>query len=493
MTRKKPPHRAEARRVCGDGQEPTWPQPRPGSRRPASNKGPHRLYAPSPAPSPRSSAKAEYSTPSPPGVPTPPAIDLIDDSCLYVRRRPWTRSMRPRSRPASPCTHHPRRLPKHTLAGQVRRVAPYPRRWKTGPHGRYRSRFHRPGRQAPSGRLAAPTWKSSSIPATPSCAFPPPPAGRRPRLVLQTRRRARSRSARSRPGWPTGEYSEITEGLRAGERIVTSLEKEGPGPAPRPSRTTGAGGKMSGPTRHRGAEARRMPGRPAAAKPGIVLHRAASSSVSVPSPYPDRTQGHQAVFQLGDSTVHALSRLDLAIDVGEYVAVMGPSGSGKSTLLNLLGLLDRPTPAPIASKGATSPPSPRRTGRGAQPPHRLRLPELPPGSPAQRRREHPAMTLAGVPAKGKGQSRVARRSRTSPWRTGPTTARPAFRRSAPARRRPGDHHEPPHSRRRRRPATSTAAPATVVRPSLKRSTARRHHRRRHPRPHPGRPGRGVNW
>ena len=52
--------------------------------------------------------------------------------------------------------------------------------------------------------------------------------------------------------------------------------------------------------------------------------------------------GIERVFHLGDSEVHALRSLDLSIDAGEYLAVMGPSGSGKSTLLNLLGLLDRP-------------------------------------------------------------------------------------------------------------------------------------------------------
>ena len=46
-------------------------------------------------------------------------------------------------------------------------------------------------------------------------------------------------------------------------------------------------------------------------------------------------------FQVGDQTVHALDDINLEIQNGEYVSVMGPSGSGKSTLLNLIGLLDR--------------------------------------------------------------------------------------------------------------------------------------------------------
>jgi putative ABC transport system ATP-binding protein len=55
-----------------------------------------------------------------------------------------------------------------------------------------------------------------------------------------------------------------------------------------------------------------------------------------------RLAGVERRFTVGDAQVHALRPLDLAIDAGEYLAVMGPSGSGKTTLLNLLGLLDRP-------------------------------------------------------------------------------------------------------------------------------------------------------
>lgn len=48
-------------------------------------------------------------------------------------------------------------------------------------------------------------------------------------------------------------------------------------------------------------------------------------------------------FQVGDQTVHALENINLRIQAGEYVSIMGPSGSGKSTLLNILGLLDQPS------------------------------------------------------------------------------------------------------------------------------------------------------
>jgi putative ABC transport system ATP-binding protein len=55
-----------------------------------------------------------------------------------------------------------------------------------------------------------------------------------------------------------------------------------------------------------------------------------------------RLEGVSRAYTMGDETVWALHALDLAIDEGDFVAVMGASGSGKSTLMNVLGFLDRP-------------------------------------------------------------------------------------------------------------------------------------------------------
>ena len=54
-------------------------------------------------------------------------------------------------------------------------------------------------------------------------------------------------------------------------------------------------------------------------------------------------QGITKTYHLGEIDLHVLKGIDLKIERGEFVSIMGPSWSGKSTLMNILGALDQPT------------------------------------------------------------------------------------------------------------------------------------------------------
>ncbi|MBI5955088.1 MAG: ABC transporter ATP-binding protein [Chloroflexi bacterium] len=65
------------------------------------------------------------------------------------------------------------------------------------------------------------------------------------------------------------------------------------------------------------------------------------------------TQNLTKVFGSGATAVSALDRVNLSVNVGEFVAIMGPSGCGKSTLLHLIGGLDRPSDGKVIIEGTS--------------------------------------------------------------------------------------------------------------------------------------------
>jgi HlyD family secretion protein len=167
----------------------------------------------------------EYSTPSPPGVATPPAIDLIDDSCLYVKA-PMDEVDAPKIAVGQPVRITLDALPKKSFPGRVKRVAPYVSAVeKQARTVDIEATFDDP---ASPGRLLVGYSADveiildvrQDVVRVPTSALLE--GGRV--LVLADGKLA---ERKVRTGVANWEYTEIVDGLAAGDRIVTSLEREG--------------------------------------------------------------------------------------------------------------------------------------------------------------------------------------------------------------------------------------------------------------------------
>jgi HlyD family secretion protein len=168
----------------------------------------------------------EYSTPSPPGVPTPPAIDLIDESCLYVNA-PMDEVDAPKLRAGQPVRISLDALPKQSFAGKVRRVAPY----VTAVEKQSRTvdieaTFDDPAR---AGRLLVGYSADVEVvlDAREDVLRVPTAALLEGGRLLVVGADGRLEERKIKAGLANWEYTQVLAGVSAGERIVTSLERPG--------------------------------------------------------------------------------------------------------------------------------------------------------------------------------------------------------------------------------------------------------------------------
>lgn len=169
----------------------------------------------------------EYSTPSPPGVPTPPAIDLIDDSCLYVKA-PMDEIDAPKIQPGQPARVSLDALPERHFEARVKRVAPYIKSVERQARtvdvdvefvDQTEARGLLVGYSADVEIILATRADTLRIPTATLLA------NNRVLLFRESDQTLEERQVET--GVANWEYTEITAGLSAGDRIVASLEREG--------------------------------------------------------------------------------------------------------------------------------------------------------------------------------------------------------------------------------------------------------------------------
>ena len=168
----------------------------------------------------------EYSTPSPPGVPTPPAIDLIDDSCLYIKA-PMDEVDAPKIVAGQAVRISFDALPKQSFPGQVKRVAPYVSAVeKQARTVDIEATLDHP--EAPGKLLVGYSADVEVILAVRnSVVRVPTSALLEGGKVLVGAADGKLEERTVKTGLANWEYTEVTEGLRVGEQVVTSLERVG--------------------------------------------------------------------------------------------------------------------------------------------------------------------------------------------------------------------------------------------------------------------------
>lgn len=168
----------------------------------------------------------EYSTPSPPGVPTPPAIDLIDDSCLYVSA-PMDEVDAPKIVAGQPVRISFDALPKQSFPGKVRRVAPYVSALEKQARTVDIEATLDPD-QAPQRLLVGYSADVEVILATrEDVVRVPTSALQEGSRVLVAGADGTLQERKVKTGLSNWEFTEVLDGLKAGDRVVTSLEREG--------------------------------------------------------------------------------------------------------------------------------------------------------------------------------------------------------------------------------------------------------------------------
>ncbi|MDD5030495.1 MAG: efflux RND transporter periplasmic adaptor subunit [Rhodoferax sp.] len=168
----------------------------------------------------------EYATPSPPGVPTPPAIDLIDDTCLYVRA-PMDEVDAPKMAAGQTVRISFDALPKQTFPGKVKRVAPYVSAVEKQARTVDIEATLNPDPALPHLLVGYSADVEVVLAVRDQVVRVPTSALQEGALVLLAGANGLLQQRQLKTGLANWEFTEVLEGLVVGDRVVTSLDREG--------------------------------------------------------------------------------------------------------------------------------------------------------------------------------------------------------------------------------------------------------------------------